>query len=1091
MRAKPTSPVIHTGSTANLNQSAIRAMVSIFLHLIKVVPSRTNGDRLHYLLSSLHQSFAHSGFDYTELQLAVTDLIPIMDAVRIIQREFTYPEKLIFLLELLQIVYHEPEFNVLESLEVVELVDYLYIDLVHYEAILDFVEGVTEHIVLEPKVLLDDRLSIFKNCVILSANEDGDVLLPAVYGKLVLIYLAGFALLVAEQHEHLLLNEQSISPGLTIKITAGDSLILRNPATPLTLQYTQLLQLFKNKKTIIRRIYPLEIGDALLKISQLSNLVRCTVLKGRITVSGRELMPKAKATLNLLDCLCSGQESLCMTDIITGHWHRQPRHKPIPAVYLDKAEGFFRLNNRLTSHSIARLTELGTGWSIEPLKGTTARAASGELYNKQNPAIGALYLNDTLLISLTKLSLQSDILRVENDRFTITHGMEVIRVEQQVQTLEVIDLCHKFPGSSKPALNHIRFQLKEGEIMAIMGPSGSGKTTLLKTLLGEVLPEKSAILLNGVDLSSRQQYYQSRISYVPQDDLLFANLTVYDNLYYCSRLRLSGSCPGALLDYKISHILSQVGLYEKRHMVVGDALNKKLSGGERKRLNIALELVTDPQIIIMDEPTSGLSSKDSEKLMQFMLALKSQGKIIISTIHQPNPELFSHFDKLLFLDYGGTQVYFGEVSKVFGYFNEEYHQLLPLLPDLQHRKQLMMPEFIFDILEAPADEDNPERRYPPEYWEDKYKRERIVRMIQNETEVQTDHKVKTAAHSGRSVWKDALQAVHHFWWLLARNLRNKIASKANLIITFMGTPLLGLITAFVLRYAPPGSSYSFGSNENYPLYLFISVIIFIFLGIAGSIDEILSECRIILREAQLNVSMGQQLAVKSVSLSLFTLIQTCEYYVISGLILGVEGAFLPYLLYLMLAGGIGFSFGLLCSAWMKDRKAVINVLPLILIPQILFAGAVIPFAKMNSHLKLKTAAEVPEFCQLIPSRWLFEGFCTAHTDLNTWDKTINRFNREIAQTRGAARWGWMDQKAAFASVRNVQSFQNDALHRSVNIQTGNYFNHGGAPFFSRYADVRGHRWFTWRRNLAYILIYMLILHICCLFSLNSYRKKQH
>jgi len=1072
MPIKFLTPQSRLSKTANLNQSAIKAIVTIFLHLIKIDPKRINSDRLHYLLSNLHQNFAHTEFDYNEMQKAVQDLIPVMDAVRIIQHEFTYPEKLIFLLRLLQIVYHEPEFNILESLEVIELVDYLYIKLEHYEAILDFVEDKTVHLHISPELLLKDRLSVFKNCLNLASGEDADVLIPVAVGTIVLINFEGFVLMVAENNAMILVNDASVTPGLTLKITEGDSLSLIAQDKKVTLDYSQILQLSHNKKACTRRTFSLELGSAMLTVSQISNLVNCTVVKGRILVGDKELKTKQTAKLELTDVITAEQQTVSIADIITGRWHSETYAKPQQAVYLERAEDFYLLNNRRSKKSLALLCNQASIWTIEPLASSHT-----------------IYLNQTPLLGETEVILAQDILSVDNDFFIITRGMEVIRIEQEIRELEIVDLFHKFESSASPALNHVQFKLKAGEIMSIMGPSGSGKTTLLKTLLGEIYPEQATILVNGNDFSSRMQYYQSRISYVPQDDLLFANLTVYENLYYCSRLRLSGRCPGALLHYKIGNILRQVGLYEKRNMMVGDTMNKKLSGGERKRLNIALELVTDPQIIIMDEPTSGLSSKDSEKLMQFMLTLKRQGKIIISTIHQPNPELFSYFDKLLFLDYGGTQVYFGDVSKVFDYFNEEFRLLLPILPGLNQRKKLMMPEFLFDILEAPMDENNPERRFPPSYWEDKYKRERIVRLIQNAGNLQDKDTAttETGSPANRFVLR---KAMHNFFWLLVRNLKNRITSKANLIITFLGTPLLCFITALVLRYAPPGSDYQFSTNENYPMYLFISIIIFIFLGLAGSIDEILSERRIILREAQLNISMGQQLMVKSVTLSIFTLIQTIEYYVISGLLLGVEGAFLPYLIYLMLSGGIGFSFGLLCSTWMKDRKAVINVLPLILIPQILFAGAVIPFDKMNRWLKINTHAELPEFCQLIPSRWLFEGFCTAHTDLNTWDKTVRVYNTKITKSRGNVRWQLMDKKNAFTSSRSLDNYQNQTLHKSVNIQTGAYFNHGGSPFLSRYSELRGKRWSTWKFNLLVMLGYILMLHICCLFSLYSYRRKQ-
>jgi len=208
-------------------------------------------------------------------------------------------------------------------------------------------------------------------------------------------------------------------------------------------------------------------------------------------------------------------------------------------------------------------------------------------------------------------------------------------------------------------------------MMAIMGPSGSGKTTLLKVLLGELEPRRCQIEIDGMDLGRHYSFFRKFIGYVPQDDLLFANLSVYENIYFNLRLRMPQIRDVVQIRSRIDNLLKRVGLFEQRDMIVGDVMHKKLSGGQRRRLNIALELISNPMIIILDEPTSGLSSKDSENITQFLRELKEQGKIILCTIHQPNATILNQFDRVLLMDRNGTQVWFGDTDTVFDYFDEE------------------------------------------------------------------------------------------------------------------------------------------------------------------------------------------------------------------------------------------------------------------------------------------------------------------------------------------------------------------------------------------------------------------------------------
>ena len=394
-----------------------------------------------------------------------------------------------------------------------------------------------------------------------------------------------------------------------------------------------------------------------------------------------------------------------------------------------------------------------------------------------------------------------------------------------------------------------------------MGPSGSGKTTFLKCLLGEILPKRINITINGKKYNPETSSYRQAIAYVPQDDLLFENLTIYQNLYYCAKVRVPDLfSSNEEINLKIDHILSLMGLHDKRNLRAGSINQKVLSGGERKRLNIALELLSDPQIIILDEPTSGLSRKDSEKLIETLNDLKQIGKIILATIHQPNADLFQQFDKLLLLDKGGIQVYFGKTSQIFSYFDEELAKLND--KKLETKRDLSMPEFLFDILEYNEINHSElirnigfkERQFSPIYWKEKYRNNKMLEFLQLDNDTHKDDQKETeqVQHTAK---KNYRANVKKNYFLFLRNMINKTANLSYVLVSLLASPILGLIISSILRYVNNAEheSYSLYHNPNIGLFIFISVIIFIFLGMASSINEIISERRILNRERKINV----------------------------------------------------------------------------------------------------------------------------------------------------------------------------------------------------------------------------------------------
>src|SRR5690606_5809976 len=204
---------------------------------------------------------------------------------------------------------------------------------------------------------------------------------------------------------------------------------------------------------------------------------------------------------------------------------------------------------------------------------------------------------------------------------------------------------------------------------ALMGPSGAGKTTLLLTLNGYLPPTAGQVRINGEDLYSIYDALRGSIGYVPQDDIVHPELTVYEAVRYSAKFRLPPDYSEDEIDRRVATTLAQLGLEGVAHLQIGTPEKKVLSGGQRKRVNIAMELVTDPVIMFLDEPTSGLAADDTTALVQLLADLaKKTGKTIITTIHQPAKDEYEKFNLALILGQGGVPIFYGPTRDGYRFF---------------------------------------------------------------------------------------------------------------------------------------------------------------------------------------------------------------------------------------------------------------------------------------------------------------------------------------------------------------------------------------------------------------------------------------
>src|SRR6266516_3585349 len=259
-----------------------------------------------------------------------------------------------------------------------------------------------------------------------------------------------------------------------------------------------------------------------------------------------------------------------------------------------------------------------------------------------------------------------DTIRIDVGQFLRCNFSERIIEEERniIQRKTAYEITHRF-GKGEIGLEGISFSVTRGELVCVMGASGSGKSTLLKVLAGQLQPTSGQVILNGQSLYPNLDALKRYVSYMPQEDAFDEHLTIGENLQFAAAIRsphLSRRDRMRRLDAK----LIELGLGERRDAVVGSPEKKILSGGERKRLNVGLDMIGMSDVYLFDEPTSGLSSQYSEHVIEIIRGM-AHNKIIIVTIHQPSSKLFQMFHKAILLDKGGRLVFFGTPSDALRY----------------------------------------------------------------------------------------------------------------------------------------------------------------------------------------------------------------------------------------------------------------------------------------------------------------------------------------------------------------------------------------------------------------------------------------
>ena len=546
------------------------------------------------------------------------------------------------------------------------------------------------------------------------------------------------------------------------------------------------------------------------------------------------------------------------------------------------------------------------------------------------------------------------------------------------------DVSFNFKNSDY-GIQNLNFYEESGRLVGIMGGSGAGKSTAMSILNGTLQPQKGEVLINGYNIYDDKDkgYLKGIVGFVPQDDLLIEDLTVFQNLYYNAKMCLNNLPENKILEV-VNKTLSDLDLEDIRDLKVGNPLRKIISGGQRKRVNIALELLREPIVLFVDEPTSGLSSVDSETVMSLLKEQTYKGKLVIVNIHQPSSDLYKMFDKIMIVDKGGYQIYFGHPTEVIAYFKTHINHANPDEDQCPTCGNINTDQ-ILQIIETRVVNEQGKatrtRKVSPAEWAEKFQESSIALKQKNDRE-------KITLPDNYYSIPGLLKQTGIFF---TRDLLSKLADKQYILMSLLGSPVLALLLAYFTRYSG-GQSYIFSQNDNIPAYLFMCVITSLFFGLMVSSEEIVKDRKILKRESFLNLSWLSYLNSKILIMFMISAIQTVSFVLIGNMILGIRGMALNYWLILFSTSCFANLLGLNISSAFNSVITIYILIPFILIPQLLFSGVLVKFDKLNLS-KYSALEYVPVLGDIMTARWSFEALAVKQFKDNDYEKKF--FNYEI------------------------------------------------------------------------------------------------
>jgi len=547
------------------------------------------------------------------------------------------------------------------------------------------------------------------------------------------------------------------------------------------------------------------------------------------------------------------------------------------------------LDSETVSRYHATIRAIGDGtYSIKDLGSRNGTFING----KKVKGIARISLTDKIYIGRHQLSLKGKAKDLSEELAITAIGIE------------------KTYSNGVKALKKMDLSVPSKSLLAVMGPSGCGKSTLLKALNGDTPPTRGKVLLFGQELLSNYDYLKTQIGYVPQDDIVHRQLTVEECMYFTAKIRLDKPSDKKI-DAKINQILSDLNLRDEDGELIKDKLIHDLSGGQRKRVSIAVELLTDPLILFLDEPTSPLDPQTVEDFLGILKKLSDTGTTVIMVTHKP--EDLDYMDEVIFMAEGGNITYYGDSKKYKQYFS------------------VKTAVAVFAQISGET----------ASQWIKRYLNPRPLSQTTSQ-----DFNVKPNSNTSLFL---------QFYWLTMRYFRIKTNDKTNSKIMLIQAPIIAILICLIFDEITSG-------------VLFMIAISAIWLGTQNAAREVVSEQAIYKRERMFNLDIFPYILSKITVLSFFAFIQSFLFIFI--LSVGYSDSLVSlnkpteaffWMSFLSVASTF---LGLLLSSMVDTTEKAMTIVPLILIPQIMLAGLI---AKVTSPL-------VEFLSYFTISRWGVEGF---------------------------------------------------------------------------------------------------------------------
>lgn len=579
-------------------------------------------------------------------------------------------------------------------------------------------------------------------------------------------------------------------------------------------------------------------------------------------------------------------------------------------------------------------------------------------FAKKDNSVDFLFLNrDEIYFRINKeshvLNLEDftahDILRIEY--------CQIIKLSNEKQII-YSDLLKKYlpkeqNGMFSLSISNLKYKLPSGDslfhglslsmncpgMVAVMGPSGAGKSTFLNIIAKNIIPDVGGVFSSKEALN---------ILFLPQEDHISPDLKFGEQL---DSIRLKYGGDGIK---NSDDILEIVGLEGSKERFSGDLQKSKISGGERKRFGIACGLVLEPEVLLCDEPTSGLSAYDAEGIVHVLRDVANQGRIVVCSLHQPESSLINYFDKLLYLDVGGNPVYFGSPSGFYPYVAKHSGRIISDTGMIKiERTDVASAEAIVRRKKTDAfGIQSNNRQFSPTFW----------------SKIFTENTVNVAT-------KYPLKLSHkklNFSQALKFEMKSFFNRKSYLLFALLFAPIMAVMLSLVCRYSP-GDNYFPQQNVHLPIFYMMAIVVAIFGGLVFSITELSRQQSERKREYLIEGNNRKYFIVKLIRFRFISVIQSLLFAAISVWILKLPFLFVPllviYYLLMIFSGTCGF----LISVISRGKTWAYIMIPVLLVPQIVFSGAMIPWSKFPGHNDNNLSPIVSRF---IPSSWAFESLMT-------------------------------------------------------------------------------------------------------------------